>query len=159
MKIGEGVMTRAARNTSGAKQRIAAPKQPQQAAEVILDFVFEDGLLFVALQNISDRPAYDVSATFDKPFCGSGGEQDVSRLRMFKRTPFLAPRRTIRTFVDSTAAYFDRNEPTSIMVEVTYRNAESAECAHTIEHDLAIYRDISFVDHAAPAGTAESRDW
>jgi hypothetical protein len=151
-------MARTARSISSEKRRIAAPTALPQPPEVIVDFIFEDGLLFVALQNISDRPAYDVSVTFDKSFCGMGGERDVSALRLFKRTPFLAPRRIIRTFLDSTTAYFARKEPTSIVVKVSYKDVGQREYAHTIEHDLAIYRDLSFACHPASEDTAAPRD-
>ena len=140
-------MPKAARSKPNETPPITAPHLP----EVIVDFIFENGLLFVALQNIGDRPTYDVRVTFDRPFHGVGGEEDVSALRMFKCTPFLGPHRSIRTFLDTTTAYFDRDEPTSIIAKVTYKDAEQQDCAHTIKHDLAIYRDISFVSETAPA--------
>lgn len=76
--------------------------------EVIVDFVFEDGLLFVSLRNIGSRPAYAVSTRFDKPFRGLHGTRTISELRLFRRLEFLAPGREIRAFLDSSAAYFAR---------------------------------------------------
>src|SRR6478752_3953422 len=49
--------------------------------EVILDIVFEDGLLFAAVRNISARPAYRVSIGFDKGFTGLGGAQETEEAR------------------------------------------------------------------------------
>jgi hypothetical protein len=130
-----------------------APEKP--GPEVIVDFVFHDGLLYVALQNISDLPAYDVRAGFDPPFRGLGGEQETSALRMFRHTPFLAPRRIIRSFLDSSAAYFRRGEPRSITVRLSYRDADRRKYSRTLQHDLGIYEDLAFV---APSPEARSDD-
>jgi hypothetical protein len=115
------------------------------APEVIVDFVFDDGLLYVSLQNIGDLPAYEVRAAFDPPFRGLGGEQDASALRMFRHMPFLGPRRTIRSFLDSSTAYFNRGEPTTITVSITYRGADRRQHRRTIRHDLAVYEDLAFI--------------
>ena len=129
-------------------------RRPAPAPEVIVDFVFDEGLLYVALQNIGDVPAYDVRAGFDPPFRGLGGEQDASGLRMFRHTPFLGPRRTIRSFLDRSAAYFRRGEPRSIAVSITYRGADRRQYRRTIRHDLAVYEDLAFVERGA-VGTSD----
>ena len=41
--------------------------------EVIVDVIFEDGLLFLAVSNIGDRPALDVRTTFNRKLVGLGG--------------------------------------------------------------------------------------
>ena len=139
---------------TGAGSKLPAPRSrrtgtERTAPEVIVDFVFDDGLLYVSLQNIGDVPAYDVRAGFDPPFRGLGGEQDTSRLRMFRHTPFLGPRRTIRSFLDRSAAYFGREEPRSIAVSITYRDADRRRYRRTIQHDLAVYEDLAFVERGA----------
>jgi hypothetical protein len=118
---------------------------------VIVDFVFDEGLLYVSLQNIGDVPAYDVRAGFDPPFRGLGGEREMSALRMFRNTPFLGPRQTIRSFLDSGAAYFARGEPREIAVHVAYRGADRRQHRRTIRHDLAIFEDLAFVVPGASA--------
>jgi hypothetical protein len=133
------------------------PTEPGKAGpEVIVDFLFEEGLLYVVLQNISDTPAYDVRTGFDPPFRGLGGEQETSALRMFRHTPFLAPRRSIRSLLDSSASYFQRGEPRSITASLTYRDADRRKYARTILHDLAIYEDLAFVARSAPSGSSET---
>jgi len=138
----------------------AADSRPKEAEkpgpEVIVDFLFDDGLLYVALQNISDIPAYNVRAGFNPPFRGLGGEQETSALRMFQHTPFLAPRRTIRSFLDSSAAYFRRGEPRSITASLTYRDADRRKYSRTIQHDLGIYEDLAFVARSARAGSEDT---
>ncbi|MGH3130827.1 MAG: hypothetical protein ACRDNX_08425, partial [Gaiellaceae bacterium] len=78
------------------------------APEVIVDFEFERGLLYVALRNLGDRPALKVSCAFDKQFRGLGGEREMNALRLFRNVEFLAPGKEIRTLVDTSAAYFAR---------------------------------------------------
>ena len=111
---------------------------------VIVDFVFENGLFSIAIENIGDRPAIDVSVRFDKEFHGAGGRA-VTKLGLFRKIPFLAPRRRIATFLDSSAAYFARREPTDITVTVGYADASGAVFKDAMHHDLAIYRDLSYV--------------
>ena len=151
-------MKRPDRGSESARRRPAGPgsKPPgrrarrtgteRTAPEVIVDFVFDDGLLYVSLQNIGEVPAYDVRAGFDPPFRGLGGEQDAAALRMFRNTPFLGPRRTIRSFLDRSAAYFARGEPRSIAVSITYRDVARRQYRRTIQHDLAVYEDLAFVE-------------
>jgi hypothetical protein len=120
--------------------------------EVILDFRFEQGLLYIALVNISAVPAYRVAVRFDKPFRGLGGECEVSSLRLFRRVEFLAPHKRIETLLDSSRAYFQRREPTSIRATVSFRDAHGKTHRREIAHDLRIYQDLSYVlSPAAPA--------
>jgi hypothetical protein len=117
--------------------------------EVIVDFEFERGLLFVLVRNVSGRPALDVKVEFDKPFTGLGGSREMNGLALFARIRFLAPGREIRTFLDSSAAYFARKEPTLLTANVSYRTAAGERRKHSITHDLAIYRDLAYVPEGA----------
>jgi hypothetical protein len=119
--------------------------------DVSVDFVFEDGLLYVLVANIGERPALKVSCRFEPAFHGLGGSVEVSRLPLFRNIEYLAPGREIRTLVDSSAAYFARKEPTKLEIAVTYRDEDGARRQATIAHDLGIYRDLAYVVPAAEA--------
>jgi hypothetical protein len=138
-----------------ARRDAAQPTTPSDEDRprpyVIVDFVFEAGLFTIAIENIGDRPAIDVSIRFDKEFHGPSG-QAVSKLGLFRKIPFLAPRRRIVTFLDSSAAYFARREPTDITAAVVYADASGTAFKDTMHHDLAIYRDVSYV---SPPGEEE----
>ena len=121
------------------------PKEESERPEVILDFRFEQGLLYIALVNISPVPAYRVSVRFDKTFRGLGGECEISSLRLFRRVEFLAPHKRIETLLDSSRAYFQRREPTSIKAIVSFRDAAGKAHTREILHDLKIYQDLSYV--------------
>jgi hypothetical protein len=114
-------------------------------ADVIVDFRFDHGLLYIALVNVSAFSAYRVSVRFDRPFCGLGGECEISRLRLFRRVEFLAPHKRIETLLDSSQAYFRRREPTLIKATVSFRDVNGKPHTRRIIHDLKIYQDVSYV--------------
>src|SRR6266850_1111755 len=122
--------------------------------DVIVDFLFEDGMLFVAVQNIGSQPAQQVHVTFDPAFRGLGGTASIPELPLFRNIEFLAPSRSIRTLLDSSAAYFARQEPEQITATVTYCDRSGQEFSCTILHDLAIYRDIAFVPKSEKSSPA-----
>ena len=117
----------------------------ERGSDVIVDFVFEEGALYVTVANIGERPALKVSCRFEPGFHGLGGSVETSRLPLFRNIEYLAPHKEIRALVDSSAAYFARKEPTKLKATVTYREEDGARRQTTISHDLGIYRDLAYV--------------
>jgi hypothetical protein len=113
-------------------------------ANVILDFVFDDGLLFVSLANIGEEPALDVAVEFNEPIHGADG-LEIGGLALFRRLTFLAPGKTVTAFVDSTAGYFGRGEPEKVAAVIRWSEPDAEACSATIRHDLGVYRDLPFV--------------
>jgi hypothetical protein len=120
----------------------SSEKLLETAPEVILDFIFDEGLFFISIQNISDRPAYKVKVVFEPTFKGLGGSLEVTSMPLFRNIEFLAPHKDIRTFLDTSTAYFSRGEPTRITARVTFRDGKNQRHSSTIHHDLEIYRTI-----------------
>ena len=118
--------------------------------EVIVDVVFERGLLFLVVANTGDRAAHAVRVKFEQRFTGVGGAKRIDRLALFRRLEFLAPRKSIEAFLDRSDAYFARGEPTELTARVTWRTPEGARRAATIHHDLEIYRDLGFIEREVP---------
>lgn len=118
--------------------------------EVIVDVVFERGLLFLAVANLGDRPAHSVRVKFEQRFSGVGGAKRIDRLALFRKLEFLAPRKSIEVFLDRSDAYFARGEPTELSARVTWRTPDGARRAATIVHDLEIYRDLGYIDREVP---------
>ncbi len=114
-------------------------------SDVIVDVEFDRGLLFLVVRNIGDRPAFEVSTTFNRKLVGLGGRRDVAELPMFRNISFLAPHKEIRTLLDSTASWFARRRATRITARVTYRDDDGVEHRGTMTHDLEIYRDLAYV--------------
>lgn len=113
--------------------------------DVIVDVVFDDGLFFLAVRNIGDRPALDVRTTFNRKLVGLGGTKDIAGLALFRNIPFLAPGKEIRTLLDSASSWFARNRSTALTARVAYRDAEKKEYRGAMTHDLQIYRELAYV--------------
>src|SRR5436853_1897780 len=84
--------------------------------EVIVDFVFDRGMLFISVQNIGDKPAFQVRIQFSETIRGIEGTKDISALPLFHNLEFLAPHKVISTFVDRSASYFRNQQPIRISV-------------------------------------------
>jgi hypothetical protein len=121
------------------------PKQSELSEpDVIVDFIFDDGLFFISISNISDKPAYKVSVKFACKLPGPGGK-DIAALPLFRNIEFLAPHKEIVTFLDSSGSYFSRGGPTKVSARVSYQDFQGTRKVATINHDLEIYREIGFI--------------
>ena len=122
---------------------------PAGRPEVIVEFLFDRGLLSISVRNIGTRAALKVAVSFDRRFTGLGGAKDISSLALFRRIEFLGPDREIVTLLDTSESYFRRKQPTRISARVSYLDAERRTYQTTIDHDLDIYRELSWVEPAA----------
>jgi hypothetical protein len=113
--------------------------------DVIIEFLFDQGLLQLALRNIGDRPAIAISVKFDKKILGLGGAKEISGLPVFQRVEFLGPGREIVVFVDQSHSYFARKQPTKISARISYSDSEKQKYDATINHDLEIYRNLPYL--------------
>lgn len=113
--------------------------------DVILDFIFDDGLLFMSINNIGDKPAYKVAVEFDCKIYGLGGVKEVSALPLFRNIEFLAPQKQIVTFLDHSHSYFNGKQPTKISARISFLDSAERNHVVTINHDLEIYREIGFI--------------
>ena len=111
---------------------------------VIVDFIFEEGLLFISIKNISDDPAFRVSIEFDKKIIGVSGRKEISSLPLFRNIEFLAPNKEIKTFLDTSESYFSRKQPENISIKISYKNKEGKLISGIINHDLGIYKEIGY---------------
>ena len=114
--------------------------------EVIVDFIFDNGLLFISVENIGAKPAYKVSTKFDKEIVGVDGKKKISELALFKRIEFLPPQKQIKIFLDSSASYFSRNEPLIISAQISYENSRQKKYFNKIDHNLEIYKEIGYIN-------------
>jgi hypothetical protein len=111
---------------------------------VIVDVVFEDGVLYLELANLAPRPALAVTCTFDPPLVDAAG-RDIAKLRLFRKMDFLGPERRVRTLLNSVPGYFARKAPTRTVVSVKYKRPGDRQFATTtVTHDLAVYRELSY---------------
>ena len=150
----------------GEERKELSSRSPRRAVkasvprpDVILDFIFDNGLFFISVENIGGGPALKVTTTFDQKIVGLQGTREISALPLFKLIEFLAPHKAIKTLLDSSAAYFSREEPTRISVHITYRDSSRKRYSATIYHDLDIYKDISYVPKVDEARNYEEEQY
>ena len=134
----------------------AAPerRRPPREPDVILDVEFEDGLLFLVLENIGFRPAHAVRVRFAQPLHGLGGEKRIDRLRIFQRLELLAPRRRIRIFLDRSSLLFAREQPTELEARISWQTDDGERRRRTVRHDLDAYRDFPYLEVPRDAADA-----
>jgi hypothetical protein len=125
-------------------------------SEVILDVVFERGLLFLVVANIGNRPAREVRIRFRRAFSGLGGTRKMHKLALFGRLEFLAPHKSIEVFLDRSASYFARGEPTELTATIAWRTGDGEPRRATVHHDLEIYRDLAYIEREVPARAGEA---
>lgn len=111
---------------------------------VVVDVVFESGVLFLELANLAQRPALNVRCAFEPTLLDLEG-RDVAKLRLFRRVEFLGPGRRIRTLLDSTPGYFARKAATRFTVEARYERLDGSRGATKVTHDLEIFRDLAYL--------------
>ena len=143
--------------TQRRRQEISKETVHQGQPDVILDFVCEGDLLFVELKNIGDAPAINVKTKFDQRFTGINGEQDITKLAMFRLISFLTPSRDIRTFIDSRQSYFSRKQPDIITATLQWTDRSGKRFSTQIIHDLRIYKDLITVSNDRTASTPMGR--
>jgi hypothetical protein len=111
---------------------------------VVVDVVFEFGVLYLELANLADRPALNVTCSFDPPLVDVQG-RDVAKLPLFRRVEFLGPRRGIRTLLDSSSGYFARGPATRVVVTVEYERPDEGRRVTQVTHDLEIFRELAYL--------------
>jgi hypothetical protein len=110
---------------------------------VVVDVDFEDGVLYLELANLADRPALNVACSFDPPLVDAQG-RDMSELGLFRHVAFLGPRRRVRTLLDSLPGYIGRARTTSVAVTVEYERPGEPRCATKLTHDLELYCQLAY---------------
>ena len=119
--------------------RTKASNASDLSEAVVVDVVFDAGLLYLELVNLGDDPAVDVTSSFEPALVDAHG-RDVSELLLFRRLGFLAPGRRIRTLLGPSSAYSE-----SVAVEVQYSRAGSERQTTRITHELATFRELAYV--------------
>ncbi len=118
------------------------PAETNAVPDVILDFEFEGGVLFIVVANIGNAPALDVSVTFDRELKGEDDSKPVNDLALFRKLLFMPPGKRVRTLLGGCGAYFGQGRPTEIEARISFRDRGGRRYKASIKHDLSVYRDI-----------------
>ncbi len=113
--------------------------------EVIIDIVFNNGLFFISIKNIGQISACRVSVDFDREIIGLEGTKEMSELPLFENIENMPPQKEIVTFLDTSASYFAREQPSRFATTVTCRDERGRHYNKTIRHNLDIYREIGYL--------------
>jgi hypothetical protein len=125
----------------------SSPTEMEQAPPddgVVVDIVFEAGLLYLELVNLAERPALNVHCSFDPPLVDLQG-RNVTELPLFREVAFLGPRRRIRTLLDSSAGYFARKSATRVKVSVEFERPGEPRRTTEVAHELAVFRELAYL--------------
>jgi hypothetical protein len=133
-----------AKRDTASKPQIERGTTADPDPYVIVDFVFDQGGLSIAIENIGTRPAFQVRVEFSHKLVGVGGTVEVSALPLFHSLEFLPGGKKITTFFDSSESFFRSKQPRQITTRVSYKDADDAKLTQTIHHNLEIYRDIGY---------------
>jgi hypothetical protein len=125
-----------------ASKKLAPPSDPDPY--VIVDFVFDRGLLSISVKNIGARPAFAVRVRFSHKLTGCNGSVDVSALPLFRALEFLPGGKDITTILDTSVSYFRNKQPVQITTDISYQDSRGTKFSNTIRHNLEIYRQIAY---------------
>jgi hypothetical protein len=135
---------KAGRGRTRSQERAGVRTKSDPDPYVIVDFAFDRGVLFIAIENIGTRPAFGVRVDFSHKLMGMGGTTEVSDLPLFRSLEFLPGGKKITTLLDSSESYFCSKQPTQITTRISYKDANETNLTQTIRHNLEIYRDLGY---------------
>jgi len=141
--------------TEPSVAREPAAEPPAGRPRVIVEFLFERGMLHVGVRNIGDLPAHDVVVAFDGKLNGLGGRRDVGAQALFRDLAFLGPGRELFTLLDESGAWFARREPTRVRAEIRYHDGAGRRFVDAATHNLDVFRELAYI--AGEAGIASTR--
>lgn len=127
-------------------------------ADVFVDVLFEDGLLYLVLSNNGEQAAENVRVEFDKPLLGIDSV-DMSQLGVFKHLEYLAPGKNIAVLLDRAPAFYARRQRSRIKLKVVWRVGRTS-FGSTMNHDMRAYADIPYIVHQPnKSRRGHSRRW
>ncbi len=109
-------------------------------AEVIVDLVLRDELVFIVVWNAGARGAHEVHITFRTPLFGLGGNKNLSELPVFQELTYLAPGKYIEVFVDTAISFFENNREKFFALNITWIDTEGKRSERAIRHNLEVYK-------------------
>jgi len=113
----------------------------EKPSKIILDFEYENNLLYIIIENIGDDITNKVSIDFDKKIMGLDKKKNISEMQIFKNISIFPPKKRFKIFVDTFSSYVKNKQPLLLTSKITYyQNRKRYE--DTIKHDLRIYKDF-----------------
>lgn len=111
-------------------------------AEVIVDLVLRDEVVFIVIWNAGARSAQEVQIIFRKPLLGLGGNKNLAELPVFRELTYLAPGKHFEVFVDTAISFFENNKDKFLELQINWKDAEGKKNERTIRHNLEVYKQL-----------------
>ena len=123
------------------KDRAKSLVKYDKVPEIVFDFEYKDGLLFIILENIGYAPAYRLSVKFDRKVIGHLDRQ-IDAMNVFTTLAYMPPGKKFQIFVDSFKSYLAKEQP--LIINISLRYSDKFHCSHSesITHNLSIYKDL-----------------
>lgn len=118
------------------------PRQNDEIGGLVVDFIPENGLMFVIIANHETFPLRNCKISFSETLPTVNGEK-LNHLNIFKNLTYLSPGRKIRVFVGETSSLLHSLRKRKIIsVGIQYLLPDGKETAYSIKHNLSIYEDL-----------------
>jgi hypothetical protein len=123
------------------KDRAKSLVKYDKVPEIVFDFEYKDGLLFIILENIGYAPAYGLSVKFDKKVIGHLDRQ-IDAMNVFTALAYMPPGKKFQIFVDSFKSYLAKEQPLIVNISLRYSDKFHRSHSESIMHNLSIYKDL-----------------
>ena len=132
--------------TKKTVDEMKATRVSQTRPHVIVDFETEEYLMYLALRNIGNGIAREVSLRFKPPLKDSRGRV-ISNMPLFKKVDYFPPDKKVRTLFDSGPSYFGASPklPRIFNVSLSYfDDAKNEKFQEKIKLDLSVYENLTY---------------
>ncbi|MDZ7720116.1 MAG: hypothetical protein U5K72_14975 [Balneolaceae bacterium] len=118
------------------------PRQNDEIGGLAVDFIPENGLMFVIIANYESFPLRECKISFSETLPTADGEK-LNHLNIFKNLTYLSPGRKIRIFTGNLSSFLNSlREKKIVTVTIKYQLPDGKKTAYSIKHNLSIYDDL-----------------
>lgn len=121
--------------------RAFQPSNKESEEPVIVDFVPDNGNMFIIIHNEVDIGMRDITISFNQELKGAKGRV-LNGLNIFENLSFLAAGREIEIFAGRVDHFLESLKNERVIVTVTLQLPGKKKFQYSIKHDLSIYTDL-----------------
>ncbi len=108
---------------------------------VVVDFLPENGNMFINIHNEIDVGVRNVKISFNQNLTGARGRA-LNDLNVFKNLTYLAAGREIEIFAGRADHFISMLKNKKVVVSVSLMLPDNKKTKYSIEHNLSIYTDL-----------------
>lgn len=122
--------------------RAFQPANTENAEPVVVDFVPENGNMFITIHNQVDVGMKKISISFNQKLTGARG-RTLNEMNIFKNLSYLAAGREIEIFANRADHFLSALKNNQVIAQVSLTLPSNKNIKYSITHDLSIYSDLS----------------